>query len=377
MVGCGGWSKRRTLYGGDQLAGREDAPLDPARDAAEDPRLLRPSRLGASRHRHHDPGGLRKSGAAAGFPRFEMGATLTGVPLYRAPRLRRAPRQLGAPLPDGTALPIVRMEKTSEGPARPVPRSCSPHGGCRSCLDRETLLRLTVALDAARELITVVDATPAERGRAVHRVRQRGVPARDRLRARRDRRPPGRPAARRGDESLRQQFRQATEAGKAFSLTTRARRKDGSTFAYEAQGQPFFRDDGTYAGRIAIGRNVEERNALRDRLASVVSALEHADDNVFVVEAHERRRQLPGLVRQRVGRAAHRLHAPGVRALLDPHPQRAADRQALRLRALADLRAGRKARIELLLYRKDGSTYWSELSATPIADEQGGSRASS
>src|SRR5260370_34323610 len=35
LVGCGGWSRRRTLYGGDQWAGREDSLLDPAEDAAK------------------------------------------------------------------------------------------------------------------------------------------------------------------------------------------------------------------------------------------------------------------------------------------------------------------------------------------------------
>src|SRR5262249_43980690 len=35
IVACGGWSKRKTLYGGDQYAGREDSLLDPARDAAK------------------------------------------------------------------------------------------------------------------------------------------------------------------------------------------------------------------------------------------------------------------------------------------------------------------------------------------------------
>src|ERR1700756_707974 len=35
IVGCGGWSQRKTLYGGDQYAGREDSLLDPARDAAK------------------------------------------------------------------------------------------------------------------------------------------------------------------------------------------------------------------------------------------------------------------------------------------------------------------------------------------------------
>ncbi|MGH9497358.1 MAG: hypothetical protein ACRD3B_20340 [Candidatus Sulfotelmatobacter sp.] len=35
IVACGGWSKRKTLYGGDQYAGREDSLLDPKHDAAK------------------------------------------------------------------------------------------------------------------------------------------------------------------------------------------------------------------------------------------------------------------------------------------------------------------------------------------------------
>ncbi len=236
---------------------------------------------------------------------------------------------------------------------------------------RETLLRLTVALDAARELITVVDATPADQGgpfivfaNAAY-LRETGYDADEIVGHRVGRLLDG------NDESLREQFRRATEAGKAFSLTTRARRKDGSTFAYEARGQPFFRADGTYAGRIAIGRNVEERNALRDRLASVVSAIEHADDNVFVIESHldeesYRVSFANESVVQRTGYTREEFERYSTRILNGPLTD-----QEVRRRALAELRAGRKMRCELLLYRKDGSTYWSELSATPIADEQG------
>src|SRR5271154_5297390 len=35
IVGCGGWSKRRTLYGSDHWTGREDELLDPRADAAK------------------------------------------------------------------------------------------------------------------------------------------------------------------------------------------------------------------------------------------------------------------------------------------------------------------------------------------------------
>jgi PAS domain S-box-containing protein len=235
----------------------------------------------------------------------------------------------------------------------------------------ETLLRLTVALDAARELITVIDATPTSEGgplivfaNAAY-LRETGYTADEIVGKRVGRLLEG------ADPALLRSFREATDAGRAYTLEARARRKDGSTFAYEAQGQPFFREDGTYAGRIAIGRNVEERNAERDRFASVMAALEHADDNVFVVDEHaDDGSYRVTFVNESV------LHRTGyTRADFERHSSRILSGpltdKALRDRALADLRAGRKARIELLLYRKDGSTYWSELSATPIADDRG------
>jgi hypothetical protein len=55
IAGCGGWSKRRTLYGGDQWTGREAALLDPRQDAAKIRAFLRTPLLGATRHRQHDP----------------------------------------------------------------------------------------------------------------------------------------------------------------------------------------------------------------------------------------------------------------------------------------------------------------------------------
>jgi len=110
LAGCGGWSKRRTLFGSDQRDGREDDLLNPAEDAAKiraffvhpdwarrgiGTRLLEVCEEGARQ---------------AGFRRFEMGATLTGVPLYAARGYVEIGR-IEAPLANGETLPIVRMEK--------------------------------------------------------------------------------------------------------------------------------------------------------------------------------------------------------------------------------------------------------------------------
>jgi GNAT superfamily N-acetyltransferase len=110
LVGCGGWSKRSTLFGGDQYVGRRDGLLDPGRDAAKiraffvHPAWARRgigSRiLDACEH----------AARAAGFSRFEMGATLTGVPFYLARGYAMLDR-IAVPLPGDESLAIVRMQK--------------------------------------------------------------------------------------------------------------------------------------------------------------------------------------------------------------------------------------------------------------------------
>jgi GNAT superfamily N-acetyltransferase len=110
LVGCGGWSKRKTLYGGDQWAGREDSLLDPARDAAK----IRAFFIHPAWARRGIGGMILEAceaaAEAAGFRRLEMGATLTGVPFYRAKGYVES-EAVEVPLGDGLTLPIVRMGK--------------------------------------------------------------------------------------------------------------------------------------------------------------------------------------------------------------------------------------------------------------------------
>ena len=110
IVACGGWSKRKTLYGGDQFAGREDSLLDPARDPAK----IRAFFVHPSWARR-GIGGLileacESAAREAGFTRLEMGATLSGVAFYRA-KGYAALENLEVRLSNGEVLPIVRMAK--------------------------------------------------------------------------------------------------------------------------------------------------------------------------------------------------------------------------------------------------------------------------
>src|SRR5208282_3096516 len=78
IAGCGGWSKRKTLYGSDHCAGREDALLDPHHDAAK----IRAFFVHPAWARRGVGSRILEvceaAAVAAGFRRLEMGATLSG-----------------------------------------------------------------------------------------------------------------------------------------------------------------------------------------------------------------------------------------------------------------------------------------------------------
>lgn len=110
IAGCGGWSARATLFGGDASGGRNAAMLDPARDPARIRAMYtHPDfvRRGVGRH---IIGLCEAAAAAAGFRRTEMAATLAGVPLYKACGYSViAPFEAVAP--GGIPVPLVRMGK--------------------------------------------------------------------------------------------------------------------------------------------------------------------------------------------------------------------------------------------------------------------------
>ncbi len=116
ILGCGGWSGRRTLFGSDEHAERDDAWLDPAIDAAKiraffiDPAH---ARRGLGR-RILDQ--CEAAARSAGFRRFELMATLPGVRLYAACGYVAEP-PINYPLPGGLHIRFVPMHKPARDAA--------------------------------------------------------------------------------------------------------------------------------------------------------------------------------------------------------------------------------------------------------------------
>ena len=110
LAGCGGWSRRATLYGGDQTPGRSAELLDPRKDAARIRAMYT--------HPNHTRKGVGRliislcedAARAEGFTQMELVATLAGEPLYRA--CGYVPYENLVDARGGADVPLVRMRKT-------------------------------------------------------------------------------------------------------------------------------------------------------------------------------------------------------------------------------------------------------------------------
>jgi GNAT superfamily N-acetyltransferase len=115
LAGCGGWSKRKTLFGSDHHAAtRDDAELDPQHEAARiraffvHPDLARRGIGRAILDR------CEEAIRAAGFKRIELASTLPGEGFYRACGYAAGIRE-EVLLPNGLTIGIVRMTKILAG----------------------------------------------------------------------------------------------------------------------------------------------------------------------------------------------------------------------------------------------------------------------
>ena len=112
-VGSGGWSKRKTLFGGDQFSSRDHSQLDPRSDPAKIRAFfVHPefARMGIGRRILVR---CETEAANSGFRSIELMATLPGVPFYKSCGYREMDL-LELDLGAGVTLELVRMTKTVE-----------------------------------------------------------------------------------------------------------------------------------------------------------------------------------------------------------------------------------------------------------------------
>jgi len=110
-VACGGWSRRRTLFGGDRYADRSDDRLDPETEPARIRAFfVHPdwARKGVGRLLLQE---CERAAAANGFRRLELMATLTGIAFYQRAGFSLRERH-DLELPDGVRFPLARMTRS-------------------------------------------------------------------------------------------------------------------------------------------------------------------------------------------------------------------------------------------------------------------------
>jgi len=110
LIGCGGWSKRKTLFGGDHWATRDASGLDPKTEPAK----IRAFFI----HPDHARKGVARAiltaceneAKAAGFQSLELMSTLPGIKLYRACGYKGEDR-IELEVDDGVTIGLVPMRK--------------------------------------------------------------------------------------------------------------------------------------------------------------------------------------------------------------------------------------------------------------------------
>ena len=111
LIGCGGWSKRKTLFGGDQYAARDAGYLDPETEPAK----IRAFFI----HPQHARKGIASAileaceseAKAAGFRSMELMSTLPGIKLYQACGYEGDSR-VELPVGEGITIGLLPMRKT-------------------------------------------------------------------------------------------------------------------------------------------------------------------------------------------------------------------------------------------------------------------------
>ena len=110
LIGCGGWSARATLFGGDHSAGRDASLLDPATAPARIRAMYTQPEFARRGIGRRVLALCEDAARTAGFKRAALVATVAGEPLYRAAGYQ-LDRRIAVPTTRGTTVPCADMSK--------------------------------------------------------------------------------------------------------------------------------------------------------------------------------------------------------------------------------------------------------------------------
>jgi N-acetylglutamate synthase-like GNAT family acetyltransferase len=111
IVGCGGWSKRKTMFGGDQMKVEADPLLDPQTDAGRIRAFFIHSQWARKGIGRRIIQACEDTAKADGFSRMELVATMPGEPLYAAMGYE-VTRRFDQAVADGTLIPLAHVKKS-------------------------------------------------------------------------------------------------------------------------------------------------------------------------------------------------------------------------------------------------------------------------
>ncbi len=233
------------------------------------------------------------------------------------------------------------------------------------------MIPVQAAIDAAADMIFVTDDTPLDAGGPLIVYANAAMATEFRL----DPsdligRSPAFVFGARTDPRVVAKIREAMRTMDAVEAEFRAYRSDGTSFWTDWRGQGIV-DPGSQAKRwMAIGRNTDERRRSEDRLTILSTAIDNANDAVYVygIRADDPQPRI-----RYVNPAGLRNSGYTEQDLLDGASRRGAlTDPALVETVIAEMTAGRSMDKRLRLYRKDGSSYWAGVHFQPIRDRAGG-----
>lgn len=240
-------------------------------------------------------------------------------------------------------------------------------------LERERLLALSVAMDNAADMVIVGDATTPPAGWpkivAVNKEALRELGYQEDELIGRD---TGLLFAPDADPAIVAAISDALARHEPYASEFVGVRKDGSRLILEVRSRPVFDENGVYTNRVVFVRNISELKTMISQLNTLSMAIEQSNEGIAMYRTSDPAlRDMEMLyvnkaLERHTGYSRDELFAGSADMLFGPRTEIPDPEQTAKR-----LCAGEPVSSELLLYRKDGSTYWAEMTTQPVFDTNG------